>query len=141
GDLGQRQLVAVVLGDLLGAGVLHDVEALGVGLHHAVLDAVGHLLHEEPQADRAAVEVPLLRGALVDLAPARALDRPDAGGERAEDRIHALHDLVRPADHQAVAALEAPDAAGRADVDVVDPVLGADLGAADVVLEVHVAAA
>src|SRR4029079_2747939 len=54
--------------------------------------------------------------------------------------IHALHDLVRPADHQAVAALEAPDAAGRADVDVVDPVLGADLGAADVVLEVRVAA-
>ena len=65
---------------------------------------------------------------------------PDPGREAGEDRVEALDRAVGAADHQAVAALEAEDAAAGAAVDVVDPLL-ADLGgAADVVAVVGVAA-
>ena len=40
--------------------------------------------------------------------------------QRGEDGIEVLHDLGLAADHLAIAALEAPDAAAGADVDVVD---------------------
>ena len=62
------------------------------------------------------------------------------GRQRGEDRVEPLDGAVGAADHQAVAALEAEDAAAGAAVDVVDPLL-ADLGgAADVVAVVGVAA-
>ena len=48
--------------------------------------------------------------------------------------------LLVAADHHAIAALEAPDAARRADIDIVDALLGQRLGAADVVLVEGVAA-
>ena len=51
-----------------------------------------------------------------------------------------LHDLRLAADHHAVAALQAPDAAAGADVDVVDALRREFLGAADVVDVVGVAA-
>jgi hypothetical protein len=41
--------------------------------------------------------------------------------EHVEDRGEPLHRLVGPADHHAVADLEPPDAAARADVHVMDP--------------------
>jgi hypothetical protein len=63
-----------------------------------------------------------------------------AGGERLEDRVEALHDLGLAADHQAVAALEPPDAAARAHVDVVDVLRLEPLRARDVVVVVRVAA-
>jgi hypothetical protein len=44
------------------------------------------------------------------------------------------------ADHQAVAAIKPPDAATRADVDIVDPVLGEPLRSPDVVAVIRVAA-
>ena len=43
------------------------------------------------------------------------------GRERREDRLEPLHRLVLAADHQAVADLQPPDAAGDAGVDEVDP--------------------
>ena len=46
-----------------GVGLAQDVEALGVGGHHAVLDAVVHHLDEVPGAVRAAVQVAVLGGA------------------------------------------------------------------------------
>ena len=82
--------------------VLHDLEALGVRLHQAVLDAVVDHLHEVAGARRADVRVAVL------------------GRERLEDRLEALDGLVVAADHQAEADLEAPDAAGDAGVDEVD---------------------
>jgi hypothetical protein len=84
-------------------GVLHDLEALRVGLHQAVLDAVVHHLHEVACAGRADVRVAVLRR------------------EAPEDRLEPLHGLVVPADHQAEADLEPPDAAGDAGVDEVKP--------------------
>ena len=82
--------------------------------------------------------------------PARPCRRPSrvpacAGCRRArrkrrEDRIEMLDHLGLAADHHAVAALQAPDAAAGADVDVVDALGGEFLRAADVVDVVGVAA-
>src|SRR2546425_12591130 len=50
-------------------------------------------------------------------ARARASPRPQA----LEDRVETLHRRQVAADHQAIAALQAPDAAARAHVEIVDP--------------------
>jgi hypothetical protein len=62
-----------------------------------------------------------------------------AGRDGREDRIEVGDDLVLAADHQAEAALEAENAAGRADVHVVDTARGQLLGLGDVVSVVAVA--
>ena len=59
---------------------------------------------------------------------------------RLEDRVEPLHRRLVAADHQAVAAHQAPDAAGGADVEVVDALGLQLLAAADVVDVVGVAA-
>src|SRR5205814_6697700 len=41
-------------------------------------------------------------------------------GERAEDRRQPLRRMLRTADHQTVAAVRAPDAAARPDIEIVD---------------------
>ena len=46
---------------------------------------------------------------------------PDAGRQRLEDRIEMPHGRLRSADHHAVAALQAPDAAAGADIHIVMP--------------------
>ena len=101
------------------ARALHDVEALGDRLHDAVLDAVVDHLDEVARADGAAVQVAVFGGAAA-FATRRALDRAAARRERLEDRIEPRHDLGVAADHHAVAALEAVDAAARAGVDVAE---------------------
>src|SRR5262249_6800015 len=146
GDVGQVHLVLVVLGvaerrrlGVDGAappadvGVGEDVEALGVGGHHAVLHAVVDHLDEVPGAALAAVQVPLLGGAPGLLAAGRARDRSAPGGEGLEDGVEARDRGLGAADHQAVPALEAPHAAAGAGVDVVDAAGGQRLGAPDVV--------
>ena len=67
----------------LRVDVAQDVEALGIGLHHAVFDAVVDHLDEMPGAGRAAVEVALL-GARVAALAARASRRssPRPGRQR-----------------------------------------------------------
>ena len=92
-----------VLDDVL---LLEQLVALGVGLHQAVLDAVVHHLRVVPGADLAGVHEPLV---------ARTL-----GAQRVEDRHRLLHVRGRAADHQAVAVVEAPDAAGDTAVEVAD---------------------
>ena len=101
GDLGQVEVVLVVLGvverrrlgvglalDLAGVGVLEDVQALGVGGHHPVLDPVVDHLHEVAGAVGAAVEVALLGGRGVAGAARRALGlaRAPAPGWRRSGR-------------------------------------------------------
>ena len=103
------------------AGV-HDLEALGVRLHQAVLDAVVDHLHVVPGARAADVEVAAL------------------GGERVEDGLERRHVVVLAADHQGVADLEAPDPAAGAGVHVADALRGEGLLPPDVVVEVGVAA-
>ena len=115
---------AVHVGDDVLGG--EQLEALGVGLHQAVLDAVVHHLGVVAGPDRARVDEALL---------ARAL-----GAQRVEDRHGALDQLVVAADHQAVAVLQAPDAAADAAVDVADAAGGQRLGVDRVVGEPAVAA-
>ncbi len=134
------EIEAVLRRQLFGGGVAEDVEAFGVGLHQAVLDAVVNHFHEMARPGGAAVEVALLRRALLAFSPRSRRDVPAAGSERLPDRIEALDDIAVAADHQAISALEPPDAAARPRVDVVD-VLRAQLrGAPHIVLEVGVAA-
>ena len=66
---------------------------------------------------------PCSSGARVALAAWSALGRVDSRRERLEHGREPVDGLVVAADHQAEAALEAPDAAADADVDVVDPSL------------------
>src|SRR5262249_52598934 len=137
-------------------GVLDDVQALGIGGHDAVLHAVVDHLDEVAGARRAAVQVAVGRRARRDLLAALdalaagidALDLLDLGRLDAavarrdglEDRAQALDGRLLAADHQAVAADQAPDAARRADVEVVDALFLVALAALDVVDVVAVAA-
>ena len=72
--------------------------------------------------------------------PCGARDIADAGRQRREDRIEPVDHRLVAADHHAIAALDAPDAAGGADVDIVDAARLQRLAAADVVLPEGVAA-
>src|SRR4029450_13402053 len=92
-ELGDRAEVEVELGGL------HQVEALRVRLHQAVLDAVVDHLHEVPGAGRANVEVAPLRR------------------ERLEDRLEAPDRLVLAAGHERESLPQAPDPAGDADIE------------------------
>ena len=62
-----------------------------------------------------------------------------AGGDGLKDRVETLDDVTFAPDHEAVAALEAPDTAAGATVDVVDAFGREDSRAVDVVLVVGVA--
>ena len=152
GDIGQRQVVLVVLGiahrrglgvQLVGlladVGVLQDRQAFGIGGHHPVLDAVVDHLDEVAGAVRPAMQVALLGGA-VALATGGARDVADAGRQGLEDRVEAADHVGFAADHHAIAPVEAEHAAAGADVDIVDLLRGQFLGAADVVDVVGVAA-
>src|SRR5262249_13676639 len=104
--------------------LLQQFEALRVGVHQAVLDAVVHHLGVVPGADRSGVREAELPGRL----------------QCVEDRLCLGDILVRPAHHQRVPELESPDAAGDTRVDVADAQLGEPLGPGLVVGELGVAA-
>ena len=93
-----------VEGELVG--LLHDLEALAVGLHEPVLDAVVDHLHEVAGAHRPHVGVAAL------------------GGEGQEDRLATATTAFVAADHQAVAVGEPPDPARGAGVDEADAPFG-----------------
>ena len=97
--------------------------ALAVGLHHRVLDAVVDHLREVPGAHRPGVHE-AGAGHLVAGLVARRRRL-----ERVEDRLDLGDVLGGAADHQRVAVLQAPDAAGDAGVDVADALLGASASA------------
>src|SRR6266513_1389338 len=140
GDVGDVEVVAQVGVEVLRARVPEDVEPLGVRLHEPVLDAVVDHLDEVAGARGTAVEVAVLGGAADLLASRRPRDAPHAGRERPEDRVEALDDRPLATDHEAVAALEPPDAAARADVYVVNLLLAKRLHPSHVVLIEGVAA-
>src|ERR1700688_889373 len=118
----------------LDIGILQDIETLGIGLHQAIFDAIVNHLDEMPSADRTGVDVTLLDPLITPLASAGARDVADARRQRREDRVEAIDHRFVAADHHAIAALDAPDAAGGADIDVMDATLFQDLAAPHVVL-------
>jgi hypothetical protein len=81
---------------------VHQIEALGVGLHDPVLHAVVDHLHEVARPRVAEVPPAVRRG------------------QHVEDRASRSTAVRVAADHHAVADLEAPHAARGADVDVLD---------------------
>src|SRR6185312_6648153 len=110
------------------------------GLHEAVLNAVVHHLHEVAGAHRAAMQPAILRGALLAFAAGSWWNAAAAGRQRLPDGRQPLDRLGLAADHQAVAAVEAPHAAAGAGVDVEDAFLRQRAGAPHVVLVVGIAA-
>ena len=85
------------------------------------------------------MDVAFLGGAAKFFAAGSARDVAFAGSERFENRIEALHGFVGTADHHAIAAVDSPDAAAGADIDVVNA-FGLELiGAAHIVFVVGVA--
>src|SRR5215216_4428677 len=95
--------MAPYFGDLAGVQpelffVVHQVEALGVRFHQAILDTVVHHLHEVPRAAGPHVSPALIGGR----------------GQRLEDRAEPTHGLCIAADRHAVALFDPPDAAAGA---------------------------
>src|SRR5262249_34077500 len=133
GDVGEIEIVLVVLGiaewcsfrvglpmRFSSVGVLEDVEAFGVGGHDAVLDAVVNHFYEMAATGGAAVEIAFFGGATDFVAAGSAINVAATWGERFEDRIKVLDDFFFAADHLAIAALEAPNAAASAHVAIVN---------------------
>src|ERR1700678_1272543 len=92
-----------------------------------------HHLDEMPSPDRAAMEIALLRRAARRPASRRARNVAGAGREGGEDRVEMSDRGRLAADHHAVAALQAPDAAAGADVDVSNALGGQILRSTNVV--------
>ena len=139
-DVREVEVVALVGRQRLVAGVAQDVEAFGVRLHQAVLDAVVDHLDEVAGAGRTAMQVATRGGARLAFASGRRRNARLARCERRENRLEARDRFGRAAHHQAVAALGSPHAAARARVDVVDALRRQRARAADIVFEPGVAA-
>src|SRR6516225_2906291 len=140
GNLGKIKVEAQLLWQPRGAGVLHDVEALGDRLHHAVLDAVVDHFDEMAGAAGAGMQVALLGAPISSLAAGGGWNGPSSRGQRSKDRIEPVHHRRFAADHQAVAAFQSPHAARGANVEVVEA-MGRELaGTSDIVLPERVAA-
>src|SRR5436309_12047653 len=121
-------------------GVLEDVETFGIGLHQTIFDAVVDHLDEVPGADGSCVNVTLFDSGIASFAAFRARDVADAGRESGEDWIEALNHRLVAADHHAITAIEPPNPARRADIDIVDAALSQSFAAAYIVLPEAVAA-
>src|ERR1039458_6271834 len=144
GNIRQVEIVADIFGKFFAGRVLENVEALRVGLHHSVFDAVVDHIYEMSGTGRAAVDVAVFGGtsggARHFLAARSARDVAASGRQRFEDRVEAPDGFLRATDHHAVAALQSPDAAAGADVHVVHALDGTYFGAANVVFEIRIAA-
>src|SRR5207302_10910268 len=93
-----------------------------------------HHLHEVPRACGPGVNVAALRPLVAAFPARRPPDRAVSRRERVEDRIEHVDDMLVAADHQAIAALQPPHAAGSSDIDVVDAASRAFPVAADTIL-------
>ena len=125
---------------LAHVGVAQDAEALSVGGHEAVLDAVVHHLDEVAGAIGTAVQVTLLGSAVKVLAPGRARCVTRARRQRREDWIEAPDGVLFTTDHHAVTSLQAPHTTARPHVHVVDALGCEFLGAPDVIDVIGIAA-
>ena len=106
----------------------------------SIFDAVMHHLHEMAGAGRTAIHIALFRPRIAAFAFLRALHIAHARGECCKNRVEPLHRFGRSADHHAIAALEPPHAAGGADIDIVQFLLGELFRAPHVILVESVAA-
>ncbi len=122
-----------------GVGVLENVEALGVGGHQTVLDAVVDHLDEVACAGGAAVEIAFFGGAACFLASRSTRSVSASRSERFENGIEMADGVVFAADHLAIAALQSPHAAAGADINIVNALFRKLLGAANIIDVIGVA--
>ena len=86
------------------------------------------------------MQIALLGRSARVFAPRGAWDIAAARREAGKDRVETLYDFRFPSDHHAIAALQPPNAAAGADIDVVDALGRQFLGSADVIDVIGVAA-
>src|SRR5712692_3207228 len=139
-DIRDIECVTQVLRQILRIRVGQDVEALCVGLHQAIFDAVVNHLDEMPGTGRTAMEVTFVRSALLLLAPGRAGNLAASWCKGPEDGLEMSESLFFSPDHQAVASLRSPDAAARTHVQVLDASPFQGVSAAHIIFIVGVAA-
>src|ERR1019366_6635008 len=132
-DIRQVQCKALILRQVLRILVAKDIEALGISLHQSVLDAVMHHLDEVAGAGRTGMNVAAFGTGIAFRAARRTRNIAQPRSECCEDRVEAIHCLLRAAYHHAVAAIYPPDAARRATVDVANALVGQFFGATDIV--------
>src|SRR5579859_4948791 len=124
---------------LLGSCVSENIKTFCVSMHQAVFDSVVYHLHEVAGAGRSAIKIALF-GCAAEFFPARsAWNITHARSEGFEDGIKALHGFFWAAKHHAVSALQPPDAAAGADVDVMNAAVFQLLRPAHVIFIVRVA--
>src|SRR5271165_2071996 len=103
-------------------GRTQNADALGIGSHQPVFDAVVHHFDEVAGAVRPAMQVALLGGAGPQFLTSRTgRDVAPAGGQCRKDWIETAYHGLFAADHHAVAALQPPYPAARPDIDIVNP--------------------
>src|SRR6202034_1165411 len=152
-DVGQTKLVLIQFGlpqrrglcvglklCFADIGVLEDVQTLRVSRHDAILDSVVDHLDEVAGATGSAMQIALLRRAASLLATRCAGCRSDPGGDRSENRIEMLNDILFTADHKTVPTLRSPHSATGSGVDIVNAFGPQFIGSPDVVNVVRVAA-
>src|SRR5690242_3639285 len=132
GYVSKVQIILLIFRKFRLVSVAEDVEALGIGLHDAVLDAVVHHLHKMSGAGWTAIDVAFFRGAGNLLATGSAWNVTAPGGKGLEDRIELVKGFFRAADHHAVAAVDTPDSTAGPDVHVVNAFVFEELRAADI---------
>src|SRR6266852_5044378 len=100
--------------------MMQDVQALSVGGHDAVFNTIMDHFDEVTSTIRPTVQVPLLSSSTNLFSSRCARDCIDARSQGREDRVEVLDDILLTANHQAVTALETPDASTRSSVNVVN---------------------
>src|SRR5262245_22864965 len=121
-------------------GGAQDAQTLGIGGHDPVFDAVVHHFDKVTGAIRPAMQIALLSRAADVFAPRGAGDVARSRSECRKNWIEMLDHAVFPADHHAIAALQAPYTAAGPDIDVVDSSRCQFPGPADVVDVIGIAA-
>ena len=136
----QRRGLGILIPILLTSiRVLEDIQALGVGAHDRVLDAVMNHLDEVTGTVGPAVQPALFFWRERARSTKGPFDVTRTWGNRCPDRGEIVDLCVLATDHQAVAAFQSPHPAGGPAVDEVQALLGASLGVPDVVAVVGVA--
>src|SRR5262249_13273898 len=105
---------------LADIGGMQYAQPFGVGGHDSVLDPVVDHLHEVAGPVRTAMEITLLGCPFGLLASRRARVAAGAGGSCREDGTEMITHARFAADHHAIASLQSPHTAARANVDIVD---------------------
>src|SRR6516164_11278215 len=115
----RRFRVDLVL-SLPDVGALQHADALCIGGHNAVFDAVVDHLYEVTGAVRTTVQISLFRSSTEIFSAGRARDVAHPWRERGEDGIEVMYDFVFTSDHHAVTAVETPNATAGSHIYVMD---------------------